>query len=521
MGQFMKTMKNTLITLLASLATFPAAWGVELPDILGDNAVLQQQTQARLWGWAKAGNYVQVTTGWDHRQYVAQAGNDGRWTLQVTTPKAGFNAHSIVYDEYDARPQADTSAVPVDTKTVDNVLIGEVWFCSGQSNMEMPLGGFWNCPVEGGNEAIAYAGRYAQSVRVATIEKTPAQEPQTRVRGGWDVASPANAPRFSAVAWFFATTLTDILQVPVGVINCSWGGSCVEGWMPKEVLLTYPDGLTPIDDTDYHAKMVMYNGMLAPLEGYTVKGFLWNQGESNVGREEEYVERFQTMAQLWRKLWNQPADALPFYTVELPPYRYGDADGTSAADFRAAQHRIARLLPHSGCVCTSDLIYPYELDQIHGAQKQPIGQRMAYMALTRDYGIQGIAAEAPELERWTLVDASPDDIAVIAGSRVETPRTNGCIARLYFTNSIEGFDRMTDIPGFEAQDSQGVWHKAIVWSSSEWQNVERLGCFLSLACPEADRICNVRYCYRNFAIGTLHTVRGLPLVPFTTEKGAS
>ncbi len=512
-------MKKTLLTFLASIAATSAAWSIELPDILGNNAILQQNTQARLWGWAKAGNHILVTTGWDQRQYVAKAGNDGRWTLKVSTPKAGFQTYDIIYKEYEEQPLEGGDAAPVDTKTVENVLIGEVWFCSGQSNMEMPLGGFWNCPVEGSNEAIALAGKYGKSVRVATIEKTPAQEPQQRVNGGWEVASPATAPRFSAVGWFFATTLTEILDVPVGIINCSWGGSCVEGWMPKEVLLTYPDGLTPIDDTDYHAKMVMYNGMLHPLAGYTVKGFLWNQGESNVGREEEYVERFQTMARLWRSLWDQPSDALPFYTVELPPYRYGDADGTWGADFRNAQHRIANLLPHSGCVCTSDLIYPYELDQIHGARKQPIGQRLAYMALTRDYGIGGIAAEAPELERWTLVDATPDDVAVIAGSRVETPKTNGRIARLYFTNSTEGFDRMMDIAGFEAQDSHGTWHKAVVWSSSEWQNVAKPGCFLSLACPEADRICNIRYCYRNFSIGTLHTVRGLPVVPFNTEKG--
>lgn len=513
-------MKKVILPLLAALIAVPRARALELPDILGDNSMLQQRSEAKLWGWAKAGNYVQVTTGWDHRQYIAQAGGDGRWALRVATPQGGYTPYDIIYNEYADRPGSAATPAAVDTRTVGNVLIGEVWFCSGQSNMEMPLGGFWNCPVEGANEAIAYAGSYAPSVRVATVEKTGAQTPQQRVRCGWDVPSPATAPRFSAVAWFFATTVADILHVPVGVINCSWGGSCVEGWMPKEILLGYPDGLTPIDDTDYHAKMVMYNGMLAPLAGYTVKGFLWNQGESNVGREEEYVERFETMALLWRKLWEQPADALPFYSVELPPYRYGDADGTAAADFRAAQHRIARRLPHAGCVCTSDLIYPYEADQIHGAQKQAIGRRLAYMALTRDYGIAGIAAEAPELERWTLVDATPGDEAVIAGSRVAgtTPRTNGKVARLYFTHSTEGFDRMADIPGFEAQDSRGEWHRAVAWAAAEWQNVARPGCFISVACPNADRICNVRYCYRNFAPGTLHTVRGLPLVPFSTEK---
>ena len=493
-----------------------------IPEIFGNDMVLQQNTRCKIWGWATEGNYVQVITGWDNAAYSVKAGKDGEWRVEVKTPSASYNKYDITFAEYNSNPLNDKAGrkrEAVSMIKAEGVLVGEVWLCSGQSNMEMPLGGFWNCPVEGANETILKSQNYRHAIRVATIAKDGKQEPQKTVAGKWEVACPANASRFSACGYYFATTIVDALDVPVGIINCSWGGSCVEGWLPKEILLTYPDGLVPMDDTDYHAKMVMYNGMLAPLAGYTIKGFLWNQGESNVGREKEYIDRFSTMTRLWRKMWNQPGDNLPIYTVELPAYRYGEANADDAARFRAAQHQIARELEYSGCVCTSDLMYEHEIDQIHGCKKREIGERLAYLALTRDYGVVGLGADAPEFEYMQEVDANADDRMVIAGTAVEkNPNAAGKVMHLYFTNSTDGFDRMANIEGFEAQDTDGMWHKAIVWSSSAWQNVERQGCFLTLACPEIDKIVNVRYCYKNFAIGKLHNSRGLPVVPFTTEK---
>ena len=511
-------MKQKILSYGIALCATGVAQAIELPEIIGNDMVLQQQQKnAKLWGWAKPGNYVTITTGWNKECYHVKTDDSGRWELGIATPTASFDKHELTFREFTSTPKKGSK--PIDEKKVEGVLIGEVWFCSGQSNMEMPLGGFWNCPVEGANETILKSQQYRNAIRVATIEHQGTETPQTRVKGKWEVAEPKCASRFSACAYFFATTLTDALQVPVGVINCSWGGSCVEGWLPKDTLLTYHDGLTPITLTDYHRKMVMFNGMLAPLAGYTIKGFLWNQGESNVGRTEEYVQRFSTMTRLWRKLWNQPGDHLPIYTVELPPYRYGIATETAGAEFRATQHRIARELEYCGCVCTSDLMYEHEIDQIHGCKKKEIGERLAWLALTRDYGMEGLAAEAPEFEYMEWVEASEGDKAVIAGSTVDTnPAATGKVLRLYFSNSKDGFDRMSGIQGFEAQDADGNWHPAIVWSSSAWQNVKRQGCFLALVCPGVADIKNVRYCYRNFVIGQLHNLRGLPVVPFTTEK---
>lgn len=487
------------------------AFALSMPQVFSDNMMLQQQSQARLWGWAKEGSKVTVSTSWDGNDYQAVADKkDGRWEVLVATPVASYDTYSI------------TVKGDGEERVINNVLVGEVWFCSGQSNMEMPLKGFWNCPVEGANEAIAGSGKYRHAIRVATVPKTKAYEPQTDVVCRWDVCAPEFAPEFSACGYFFAQTLVDLLDIPVGVINCSWGGSAVEGWMPKEILLTYPDGLVPMDNEEYHEKMIMYNGMLHPLMGYTVKGFLWNQGESNVGQPQEYIDRFSTMIRHWREMWRQPGDKLPVYSVEMPPYIYGDGiDGVQGPEFRMAQHAITKTLENSGCVATADLIYDYEGNQVHGCRKKEIGQRLAYMAATRDYGVKGIAAEAPEFEYLTVHEATDDDATVIAGTRVEGHATTGQVLQLYFSNGEEGFDLLENIPDFEAQGADGQWHKAVVWASSAWQNVERQGGFLKLACPEAGEIKAIRYLYKNFIPAKLHNLRGLPVVPFkatvTTE----
>lgn len=495
------------ISFIACLLVSAMAYSIELPEIFGDNMMLQQQTKARIWGWAKAGSVVEGSASWSSQKWYAKADGKGKWTLELSTPKASYDLHTVT--------------IKGDGKTIvcRDVLIGEVWFCSGQSNMEMPLRGFWNCPVEGANEAIAQSGKYKKAIRVATVAKADPLVPADKVAGKWMTCEPKNAPDFSACGYFFATTLNDIIDVPVGIINCSWGGSCVEGWLPKEILETYPDGLVPMDNEDYHRKMVMYNGMLHPLAGYTIKGFLWNQGESNVGKEKEYIERFGTMVKLWRKMWDQPNDKLPVYTVEMPPYSYGDVDGTSGADFRLAQHHIAHTLENCGCVCTSDLIYPYEPEQVHGTQKKQIGQRLAYMAATRDYGVEGIAAEAPEFKLMEAHEASQADVQVIAGTAVpKNENEKNIVYHLYFSNGDDGFDRLANIEGFEAQGADGKWHRATVWADSAWKDVKIQGAFLKLVCPEDREIKNVRYCYRNFMPGKLHNARGLPVVPFTTEK---
>ena len=289
---------------------------VVLPQILSDHAVLQQQTEVKLWGKAVPNTTVNVTPSWNNQTITAQSDNEGRWQVSIQTPAADFTPYSIEFSDGEIT-------------RIQNILIGEVWFCSGQSNMEMPLNGFWNCPIEHANETIATSGEW-NAIRMATIPKTGALTPQEHVAGSWKESNPFNAPYFSATAFNFARMLHRVLRVPVGIISCAWGGSRVEGWLPREVV----EGFRDVDlkkeikkpekgkEWDYYTPTVMYNGMLKPLQRYTIRGFLWYQGESNVGKEKTYVERLRIMAELWRKEWGK--GELPFYLVEIAPYDYGE-----------------------------------------------------------------------------------------------------------------------------------------------------------------------------------------------------
>ena len=503
----MKIKSLILGLILALTCSWQSVQALELPEIIGDYMMLQQNTEVRIWGWVTGGSAVNVTTSWNHKMYTTIADRKtGKWEIMVKTPAASF-------DEQYININGDG-----ELRVIEHILIGEVWFCSGQSNMEMPLRGFWNCPVEGANEAILNARDYTKSIRVATIQKVGAQEPQERVPGKWKQCTIENAADFTACGYFFAKTLTDLLHIPVGIINCSWGGSTVEGWMPKDTLMTYPDQLDPISKEEYHAKMIMFNGMLNPLAGYTIKGFLWNQGESNVGHAREYVRRFSSMVRIWRRLWRQPNDKLPIYTVELPPYWYDNDNGVDGALLREAQHTITRQLENSGCVCTADLAYDYEHKQIHGTKKYEIGKRLAYMAATRDYGIKGIEAEAPEFESMRIMDPEPAKMQVVGGAMVQqTPEEENQIVILKFRNARDGFSRLNDIEGFEAIGEDGEWHKAEVWADSDTQDPRINGCILKLKCPEAKGIKNIRYNFKNWDASNLYGMRGLPVVPFRTR----
>lgn len=475
-------MKKHIIAAAALTLASLSSQAVELPDIISDNAVLQQNTQALLWGWAKPGHMVSVTTSWDGKTYFTKADTkSGRWEAKVDTPEASFTPWTIKFDDGKA---------PV---TISNVLIGEVWFCSGQSNMEMPLRGFGIQPIEGAAEAITYSGKYPY-IRMANVPKRQEYEVQERAEGKWNVSSPANAAEFSALAYFFARSLSDIINTPVGIINCAYGGSKLESWLPKEKLDTYPGydmeaertGAKTVDP--WHKIGVLYNGMLHPLIGYTVKGFLWNQGESNVGLHNEYPSHQKDLVELWRNEWGNPD--LPFYFVEMPPWSYGNPDGDHAARFRECQHYAATIIPNSGIVCTTDLVYPHELEDVHASQKKPIGERLAFLAAAKTYGVEGIHTQYPTFK---AVEYQGDK------------------AVLTFNNTYGGLNPNRDIEGFEVAGEDRVFHPAK--AVEDWDKFT-----ITVSSPEVNDIKAVRYCFKNFAGGKLKDMLGLPLVPFRTDN---
>ncbi|MDE7396860.1 MAG: sialate O-acetylesterase [Muribaculum sp.] len=459
-----------------------------LPAIIGDNMMLQQQTDASLWGWAKPGSEVKVTTDWDGKSYTAKAASNGKWKLTVATPVASYEPTSF--------------SVTGDGKTikVNNVLIGEVWLASGQSNMEMPLAGFIGSPVDGANDAVATSGRYNKAIRFSTTPRALFTTPQDSVGGDWKECSPENAPEFSAVAYFYARKLNDMLDVPVGIINCSYGGTCVEGWMPESILKDYPDvDLTLAAKegvTEYKQPMSMYNGMLHPLAPYTIKGFLWNQGESNAmtGTQNVYAEYMNRMIGHWRELWGN--DSLPFYIVEIPPFIYDGAEQIMSAKLREAQLKTVDMTPNTGIVSSIDLFTPGLSCQIHPSVKLQAGERLAYMAAGDTYGMKGVRYKSPRFDSMELQD-------------------DGATAILRFKDAHDGFTPYQGLKGFEVAGEDHVFHPA--------NATQVFGPFpevvgISVSSPDVPKIVAVRYAFKNWPEGAnVYGVSELPLLPFRTD----
>ena len=461
--------------------------------LVGEHMVLQQQTNIRLWGWTDHGANQTITlrTSWSKARIKVKSGADGRWEFQVPTPKASFC------------PQKITISDGKEILTFSNVLIGEVWLASGQSNMEMPLHGFEGCPVENSAEHILESVQYKGRLHICTVAFSPHPEEVDTVTAVWQDCTPETARDFCAVGYFFGKCLTEALGCPVGIINSSLGATRVEGWTPGNIVSTYPgEDLTsdtfrkahlvrPTYNVDRALPSVFYNGMIHPLEPYTIRGFLWYQAEANINTPKEYTERFVRMVQSWRERWGQ--GDLPFYYVEICPYDYFWAkDKATAALIREAQYRASKQLPHMGMVCTNDLVKEYEYWQIHPCMKKEVGDRLCLWALGDTYAMKGIDYRYP----------------VYRSMEVEQTQ-RGKQVRLTFDYAEDGFNRNVGIEGFEICGPDSIWHKALAGVS---------GIQVTVRSDQVAEPVAVRYAFKSFQIGNLKGNSGLPVIPFRTDK---
>ena len=464
---------------------------VRLPHLVSDNMIIQQQTDVRLWGWAKPGKTVTVTTSWSDQRVETKADKQGRWLLTVKSPKASYEPLHITF--YDGE-----SAV-----TIKNVLAGEVWVCAGQSNMEMPVKGFGNCPVLNYNQEIIHAAGRCQ-VRSAKIPSIMRMEPQEDADTQWRECSPQMVGEFSATGYFFAKTVNQALDIPIGIIEANKGGSRVESWLTKENLQKYTQEPTDTmgivnfkKDWDYHRALVWGNGTFNPILNYTVKGILFYQGCSNVGDPgNQYSERLKLLVEQWRSQFK--LGEIPFYFVEIAPYAYDgdDVNGLSGALLREQQFRASQIIPNSGLVCTNDGVYPYEITQIHPAQKQKVGERLAFLALNKTYGMSTVICESPSFKEMNIKDDK---------------------VMLHFNNECGAISRFTDIQGFEIAGEDRVFHPAK--AEHFWQPGGGLWdeCIV-LTSPDVKQPVAVRYCFKNFQTGNMANAGGLPLFPFRTDE---
>ena len=481
--------KSILLTTVVAALAMGAQAKVRLPHIISDNMVIQQQTEVRLWGWAQPGKTVKVTASWNSEAATAKAGKDGRWLVKVKTPKAGYEPLTITFD--DGEPL-----------TIGNVVAGEVWVCAGQSNMEMPVKGFGQCPVKDYNYHVLDAA-LSKGVRSVKIPSVMSSRPQDDAQCEWRQCSPKTVGEFSATGYFFARLLSRTLDIPVGIIEANKGGSRVESWLTKENLAKYTDD--PTDSVEISRKWAQYdylrsllwgNGTFNPILNYTVKGILYYQGCSNVGDPgDQYSQRLKLLVEQWRSQF--ALGEIPFYFVQIAPFQYGDGlDGTSGALLREQQWKAAQIIPNSSLVCINDLVYPYEYSQIHPAQKQPVGERLAFTALNRDYGYETVNYKSSSYKDMTI----KNDTVFI-----HTQDNYWCEA------PFEG------IQGFEVAGADKVFHPAEAhhfWrpGGGYWDEA------LIVVSPEVKQPVAVRYCFRNFQLGNVKNGAGLPLFPFRTDN---
>lgn len=447
---------------------------VVLPDVLSDNMVIQQNSTIKLWGSAKAKTAVKIKVSWSTVSYTCRSEKNGQWQLSIKTNAASFQKHTITI--------SDGKLI-----TIQNVLIGEVWLCSGQSNMEMSFNGFKNQPIADANYYISNAKKES-GIRMLNVVKSASLNSNSVGKGKWLESSPQNLPSFSATAYFFALRLQEQLKVPIGIINSSYGGSCIEGWLSPGNLERYTDfdfrQKIP-DSMSWQRPNVMYQNMLKPFRNYVINGFVWYQGESNVERYATYAQKLQELVYLWRYTFDK-AD-LPFYVVEIAPFLYGDL--VQAAKLREAQFQGVNLMDNTAYVCTNDLVLESEAMNIHPSQKKPIGDRLANLVLHESYHFDTIHAYSPSLDQFCI--------------------TNDSIV-LHFKNSEQGFQFQQEFIGFEVADSTKsfISARAMLGIDKNTLVIKMGDGYVPIA---------VRYCFKNFQLGNVKSTYGLPLVPFRTD----
>lgn len=383
-------MKKLLLLALAAVLLLPVAAKVRLPQVLGDHMVLQQNTSVKLWGWADKGRSVTVRPSWDAKTYTTRVAADGTWMVEVTTPAGGFTPYTIAISDGD----------PL---TLHDVLVGEVWICSGQSNMEMPLAGNPGQPIDGSLSAIVRAGDYKDRIRFTTLKRQSSATPMDDASCEWFAAAPATAGRCSAAGYFFARQVSDVLGVPVGLVINSWGNSNIESWMTPAMLAKVEGAdIAKVSDPELIPNRrleMLYNGMLMPVHNYTARGFLWYQGEANLVNPQIYAPMMTEMVAAWRALWGDAQ--MPFYYVQIAPYRYSGNANTEAALVREAQQEALKTIPRSGMITLMDAGNEF---CIHPPQKDVAGERLAVLALTDTYGMEGFPTTGPSFAGVTYAD---------------------------------------------------------------------------------------------------------------------
>jgi len=460
-----KTFYTIIVCLLLNFNAILVTAAIRLPSILGSHMVLQQNSEVKLWGWCSPAENITIKTSWDTITYRATGESSAKWLLKIKTPAAG-GPYTITINE---------------TTILSDVMIGEIWLCSGQSNME------W-----GGDQGLKQSLSEApnannQNIRFFYISKSTSETPQENCEGSWKVCTPEEMRHFSAIGYFFGKNLQQALNIPVGLINSNWGGTPAEVWTPKNLVENDPElkgassKLTPAAWWPVLPELT-FNAMINPITNFEISGAIWYQGESNVGTYSTYKQLINLMIGSWRKAWKKD---FPFYFVQIAPFS-GYGNNNVGALLRETQTSCLSI-PKTGMVIVSDLVD--DLSNIHPINKIDVAARLANLALSENYGKTGLAYKFP---MYKSMKNEKEKI------RIEFENTdNGLISKDKVISEffIAGEDHLF-LPATAKIDGNSV----IIWNKT-------------VKAPVA-----VRFGFSNTAIPNLFSKEGLPANLFRTDS---
>ena len=481
-------MKRILTLISASLVAVNISATVTLPSIFSDSMVLQRESDVNIWGKAEPGSKVTLTASWDGKRYSTDADSDGNWKTVIRTAEAG-GPYSLKIS--DGRKSS---------LTLKDIMLGEVWICSGQSNMEMPVKGFSLQRVAESAQTIRDC--YAHpDIRIFNVERNDSETLQHECTGEWQYPTPENVANCSAIAYFFGREITDLVGVPVGLVTSYWGGTMIETWMTRESVMDI-DGIdkSAVDALEEGTQTGrLFNGMIAPIAGFTAKGFLWYQGESNRRRPLDYSALLCRMIRLWRDAWGE--QEMPFIMTQLAQFGYGADDLLILPVLVEQQYKAADAVPLTYVATTTDMDSPRI---IHPAHKKECGERMAAIALDHCYGIHGLYGESP---RYAGMDVEGNRLTV------RFTRLNHLSSWPHEGDTFSWLDKdgkLIDVKGFELAGEDGIFHPA---TSAGLPGPDRI----TLQAEGVENPKAVRYAFRNVIECNVVTTYGVPLAPFRSD----
>jgi sialate O-acetylesterase len=492
---------------LVLICTIVVEADIKLPAIFSDNMVLQQKKQITIWGWANPRENVKVNSDWDSSVKATDANQAGKWMITIETPAAGGPYNLFIKGN--------------NTVTIKNILIGEVWLCSGQSNMEFSVKSATNAEQE------IKEANYPK-IRLFQIGENTSTEPLDDCNGTWQICSPNSIPRFTAIGYFFGREIHKELNCPVGLIESAWGGTGAESWTPKEILQNdeeflpilnrdeevvknkdkykqkyseafvkwehqveqdKAEGKTPPRQPSIPSELRpevrasrLYNAMIHPIIPFTIKGVVWYQGENNFSRAYQYRKLFPAMISSWREKWNQ--GDFPFYYVQIAPYHYGNPNDTRVPELQEAQMMTLKC-PNTGMVVITDI---GDVNNVHPCNKQDVGKRLALWAMAKDYGCKNI---------------------VYSGPLYKAMKTEGNKIRLYFDYADSGLmSKDGELKEFIIAGSDQKFYPATAVIE---------GNTVIVSSEQVTEPAAVRYSWRHSARPNLFNKEGLPASPFRTD----